>query len=277
VITVSLKNAVAYQKLAEITATIDSKVKESNDAVEAAKQRMVAMDASKDEFISIASHELRTPITAIKGYLWLCLNQAKQPLSPDVKKNIETCYHSAERLLRMVSDMLTVSRMDENKMALNIQKLDIASLIKGIHEELKPAAQTREIEFTVKTSKPSLMIEADRERLQELFHNIIDNAIKFVPHRGIVSVEMQENGDRDVSVLVRDNGPGIPKENMDKLFTKFGKIQYAYDKTHAVEGAGLGLYISKKIVDLHSGIISVESDLDKGTTFIITLPLRIKK
>lgn len=277
IITVSLKNALEFEAVESISKSINETIKKSQDEINAAKVQVAHMETSKDQFIDIASHELRTPITAIKGYLWLVLNQKKQVLDVEVKKNIETCYHSAERLLRMVSDMLTVSRIDEQKMQLNIQKVDIASLLRGLHEEMKTVADMREIEFTIKLVKPSLIIMADRERLQELFHNVIDNAIKFVPHRGFVRIDLQENEGRDISVLISDNGPGIPKEERQKLFTKFGKIQYSYDKTHAVEGAGLGLYISKKIVDLHSGIISVESEVEKGTTFIITLPFQPKK
>ncbi len=277
VLTLSIKNAFFNKKLGEISTTLHDTVEKAKGEVAVAQKKVAEMDASKDEFIQIASHELRTPITAIKGYIWICLNQSKQPLEETVKKNLDTCYHSAERLLRMVSDMLTVSRMDSGKMALNYQRVDIASLLGALQEEMLPVANQREIQFTLKLDKPSVPIEGDRERLQELFHNIIDNALKFAPHRGLVRVELHVNGDRDVSVLVSDNGPGIPREGRDKLFAKFGKIQYAYDKTHAVEGAGLGLYIGKRIVDLHSGIIAVESEVDKGTTFIVTLPFQKKK
>ncbi len=277
VLTLAIKNAFFNKKLAEISTAMHNSAQKAQGEITVAQKKVSEMDASKDEFIQIASHELRTPITAIKGYIWICLNQAKQPLEEAVKKNLETCYHSSERLLRMVSDMLTVSRMDSGKMSLNYQRVDIASLLGALQEEMMPVATLREIQFTLKLDKPSVHMEGDRERLQELFHNIIDNALKFAPHRGWVRVELHVNGDRDISVLVSDNGPGIPREGRDKLFTKFGKLQYAYDKTHAVEGAGLGLYIGKRIVDLHSGIIAVESEVDKGTTFIVTLPFQKKK
>lgn len=241
-----------------------------------ANKRLREVDKLKDEFISITSHELRTPMTAIKGYLWMSINEPGQKLNKNLKHNLEVCLGSAERLLQLVSEMLTVSRIQSKRFVLNAADFDILGLLQSTFDELSVVAKEKNVEFSFSKSPGSLrklLIHADKDKIREVFHNLMGNALKFTPEKGKVQVSLVETKGH-VTISVADSGPGILKKDMSKLFTKFGKFEHAYKKTPSSSGSGLGLYICKKIIDLHEGEIGVQSVVDKGTTMTVTLPLK---
>ncbi len=272
---IGIKNATAYQQIEDFNSVLKEEVRKATADLRSANKRLLELDARKDEFISIASHELRTPLTAVKNYLWMTLNNSPKPLPEEVKNDLNICAGSVEHLIHLVNDMLTVSRIESNKIDLQAKPMDIVDLMKTLIDELKINAQTRGIALTLDTDTDRQLLNGDQNKLREVFQNIIGNAIKFVPDKGSVKVNVQAHKD-EVRIAIADNGPGIRKEDMDRLFSKFGKIDYAYKKTRSVSGTGLGLYICKRIVDLHKGEIEVESKLGKGTTFIVTLPVHTR-
>jgi signal transduction histidine kinase len=244
--------------------------------LKSANKRLREIDKLKDEFISITSHELRTPMTAIKGYLWLALNEPGQKLNATLKHNLEVCLGSSERLLQLVSEMLTVSRIQSKRFVLNAAPFDILGLLQSTFDELSIVAKEKGIEFVMSKSPGNLKhctISADKDKIREIFHNLMGNALKFTSEKGRIQVSFIE-GKGHISFSVSDTGPGIMKKDMQKLFTKFGKFEHAYKKIPSTAGSGLGLYICKKIIDLHKGEIEVQSVVDKGTTFTVTLPTK---
>lgn len=244
---------------------------QANQKITRANKRLREIDTLKDEFISLASHELRTPMTAIKGYLWMTLNQAPVKLHPTVEHNLEICYQSAERLIRLVNDMLTVSRIEGKRIKINKVSMELADLTRQICEEMAIPAQQKGLRLQCPVAKGDTRLVADPDKLRQVITNIIGNAIKFTPPKGKVTMKMQTDATQ-VHVIISDTGPGIRPEDRDKLFTKFGKFEHAYEQQQNITGTGLGLYISKQIVSLHDGSITVESEVGKGTTFTVSLP-----
>ncbi|MBP7967650.1 GAF domain-containing sensor histidine kinase [Candidatus Woesebacteria bacterium] len=242
-----------------------------------ANERLKKLDALKDEFVSIASHELRTPMTAIKSYLWMALNKGEQELRDPLKKYLEISYSSTERLIHLVNDMLTVSRIERKKIEFKMEVIDIRDVVHLVYDELKVSADEKHIEFkTVSEKDTKPMVKADKLKIREVFQNLIGNALKFTPQEGKITISIS-NDEEEVYIAVQDTGPGIPEDAIPKLFQKFSKIDYSYANHVNQPGTGLGLYISKQIVSLHGGKIEVESKVHVGSTFIVSLPICIEK
>lgn len=239
--------------------------------LKAANKKLKELDKLKDEFVSIASHELRTPLTAIKGYLWLALNKSPVPLHEEVTKNLQIAHDASERLSVLVEDMLTISRIEGGRLKFDLTEYDVVQLLTEVRDELKVRAEAKKIVLELETSIPSLTIVGDKDRIREVIINLIGNALKFTPENGRITLQLSQSQDK-VILAVKDTGPGISKEDVKKLFQKFSKLEHSYAHTKE-SGTGLGLYISKQIVDMHQGSISLESELGKGTSFIVTLPL----
>ncbi|MCX7997241.1 MAG: ATP-binding protein [Patescibacteria group bacterium] len=270
---VGVKNALAYEEIRNFNETLKKEVKTATAGLRNANRSLKELDARKDEFISIASHELRTPLTAIRNYLWLTLNQSNKPLDAATRTNLEICYHSAERMIMMVNDTLTISRIERNKLELETEKFNLVEFLESLCEEMRLQANEKEVHLTFTSTEPDIVVKGDSAKLREVFQNLLMNSFKFVPAgEGMVKVVLTKEQEYAV-IRISDNGPGIPKDSQEKLFTKFGKVNFAYDKSGAKAGTGLGLYICKKIVDLHSGKISVQSSENKGATFIVQLPV----
>ena len=249
-----------------------SDLSETKNHLVKANKKLKELDDLKDEFVSIASHELRTPMTAVKSYLWMALNQPEQPLKPTLKKYLDICYASTERLIHLVNDMLTVSRIERNKVEIKSEAMDVFEVLNAVYTELKVTADQNKIIFTLSRSdeKP-FTINGDKEKLREVFQNIVGNALKFSSTGGSIKITINRK-ENMIAAAVADTGPGIPKDSMNMLFQKFGKIEYSYAKHSNQPGTGLGLYISKQIVTLHHGDIQVESEVNVGTTFTVLLP-----
>lgn len=267
---VAIKNSLAYEEIQRFNITLKEEIKQAITKLERANIKLRELDKLKDEFVSLASHELRTPMTAIKSYLWLALNKSLQPLSPETKKNLVISYQETERLLKMVQNMLTISRIEGKRLELNIEPLDITDLVKRVFDELKIKADEKNMKYTFAGYPEKLIIHGDSDNLIEVFQNIIGNALKYTPAGGSVSLSFSREQDKAV-VFISDSGPGISKDDLGKLFKKFGRLKEA--KQNRSPGTGLGLYITKNIVELHKGEIKIHSVVGKGTTFIIILPL----
>lgn len=268
----AIKNALSYEEIKRFSITLEEEVKRATDKLRKANSRLRELDDLKDEFVSIASHELRTPMTAIKSYLWLILNKSQTKIDAQTQKYLEISYKSTERLIRLVNDMLTVSRIERNKIELKMQRVDLLEVAQQVYEELKIKANEHSILFSLKAAEQSYFVLGDKEKLREVFQNMVGNALKFTPNDGNVSISFDKKA-HNVVVYISDTGPGIATEDREKLFQKFQKIEYSYHSSHVSQpGSGLGLYISKQIISLHNGTIHVESKLGEGTTFIISIP-----
>lgn len=252
VIGIAIDNALLYQEIKD------------------ANIRLQELDKLKDEFVSFASHELRTPMTSIQGYVWMVLNEKDSAFSDKTKERLEKVLSSSQRLIALVNDILDVSRIESGAMVFNPTNFDIVALAKEVLEELADKAKTNNVVLTV-DANASFSVTADRDKVHEVLLNLMDNAVKYSPNGGAAQVLFKDTTNA-VEITVSDSGIGITKENLDKLFTKFGRIEGPMSSAYKTPGTGLGLYLSKKIVEKSGGQIWVESEIGKGSKFIFTIP-----
>lgn len=225
------------------------------------------LERKKDEFISIASHEIKTPLTIIKGYLQLMTQKSNNKNFKDIPKYLSVLTREVNKLTDLLNVMLDISRIETNKFKLNIKEFDIVDHVKKSIISVDPILKGRIISF--EKDIEHLNIEADSNRINQVTMNLLTNAIKHSPAKGKIIVRII-NKDKHVTVEVQDFGKGIHKEKIEKIFTKFFQIDKAKGN---IEGLGLGLFISKEIVKAHHGKIEVESEYGEGAIFRYTLPL----
>ena len=223
--------------------------------------RLRELDRLKDEFVSLVSHELRTPLTSIRGYVELLLDEG-EALSADQRRFLEIVDRNSSRLLELVGDLLFLAQIEAGKLAIEIGTVDLNRVVEECVETSSPAADARAIELTARLA-PLPRIQGDRARLAQVLDNLVSNAIKFTPRGGRVEVRLlEENG--SAVLEVEDSGLGIPEAEQAQLFERFFRSSTA--TAQAIPGTGLGLTITKAIVDRHGGLIEVESADDQGTT-----------
>jgi len=233
--------------------------------------RLKELDRMKSEFISMVSHELRTPLASIMGYTEMLLTEGPGPLTPLQKEFLEISYESSERLLHIVEELLDVSRIDTGRIKLKLETLEMEELVADIVEAMKPAAEGKDISLYLEVAEPLPLLEGDKARLEQVMNNLLSNAIKYTPKGGEVWIRLAGRDDH-IEVAVADTGIGIAAEEIPHLFDKFFRASSAVERR--IGGTGLGLFITKSIIELHGGKIWVESELGKGSSFRFTLPLK---
>lgn len=227
-------------------------------------------EISKDDFITITSHELRTPMTIIKSYLWLLEEQKAGPLNEKQREYINKAINSSERMLSLINDMLSVSKIEQGKIEYKYEIFDIDKFISETLPEFDVKIKENNNTLYFEHTNEVKLVIGDKKRLKEVFYNLIGNAIKFTKN-GNIKVKTQHN-DKYVKIAVSDTGKGIDKEDMEKLFKKFGKLENSYEKMAENGGTGLGLYITKQLVEGMGGKISAKSaGINKGSEFFFFL------
>lgn len=242
-----------------------------------------AEEKKRADFISTASHEMRTPVAAIEGYLALALNDKVSQIDQKARSYLEKAHTSTQHLGKLFQDLLTSAKAEDGRLVSNPVVVEMGSFLEQLVESLRFAAQKKGLltDFTIgadhnnpnatgvsKVIKPLYYTHADPDRLREVITNLFDNAVKYT-ETGKISIGLTGNVEI-VQFYVRDTGPGIPSEDIPHLFQKFYRVDNS--STRTIGGTGLGLFISRKIVELYNGRIWVESQVDKGSTFYINLP-----
>lgn len=232
-------------------------------------KKLSELDKLKDDFISMASHELRTPLSAISNYAYLLI---KNPISRDekIKRHILVILESSNRLKNLIEDILDVSRIEQKRMKLNMVFNDIGGILNGVLTEIYPQAQNKRLKLTYYKSNFPLIVVCDKDKTYQIFMNLISNAIKYTPYGEVSIYHKIEKG--MLRTFVKDTGVGISEEDRKKLFNKFSRIYN--DRTKDVFGTGLGLWITKQLVEKMGGKISVDSIENQGSQFIVSLPLK---
>ncbi len=239
--------------------------------LETANEKLKAADLAKSEFLSIAAHQLRTPLTAIKGYISMFLEGDYGKFTPEQTTELESIFRSADRLTRLIDVFLNVSRIETGRLDLKKEPVQFMEIVEAVHRDLAQQAAKKGLKLTIQPpSEPLPLMMLDRDKIHDVTMNLVDNAIKYTP-TGWVNIRIS----RTPSLLtfqVQDSGLGISAEDIDKLFQKFTRAE-AVTRIHT-GGSGLGLFIAKKIVEAHGGRIWVESEgPGKGSLFNYTLPI----
>ncbi len=227
------------------------------------------LDQAKSEFLSIASHELRTPMTSIKGSLSLLTAGVMGPLDINSMRLIKIAEGETDRLIRLINDLLDLAKIESGNLPLSLNWVSWDEFCRKTLDGLTGLAMKANVRLE-HISQPTIEVSIDRDRLQQVINNLVSNAVKFSPQGGVVRVSVGRSTTGDLVVGVTDQGPGIAKEDCELIFEKFR--QGASASNPLVNGTGLGLAIAKALVSEHGGSIGVDSEVGHGSTFWFTLP-----
>lgn len=247
--------------ISSVNALVDSAVKSMDD------ERKI--EKSKDELITNVSHDLRTPLTSIIGYLGLIEDKQYQS-EEDILKYTHTAYEKAKQMKNLVEDLFEYTKVQQHGAPVNIMRIDLNQLLEQLTASFELEGQHRGIEISSKVVPNPLMIEADPEKLGRVFNNLVANAFKYGNGASYIRVDARQRADQ-VEVTVANDGTPIPVQFLDHLFERFYRAEAS--RSRATGGTGLGLAIVKSIVDLHHGTVTVTSD-ENETAFVVTLPLK---
>lgn len=239
-----------------------------------ASEEIEKLSRIKSDFISIISHELRTPLTSIKESVSLVLDGIAGPISEEQKKFLTIAKNNIDRLVKIITDILDISKLEAGRIVMHKIKLNINEIIKNVYESTKTAVREKGIEFSLSLGESVELTWLDPDRIGQVLKNLISNAIKFNRGNGkikILSSKEGINGKDFIKIIVEDNGIGMPQEEIENLFRNFSPLDTGMTRKHG--GAGLGLAISKGIVELHGGDIWAMSEPDIGSKFIFTIPI----
>lgn len=254
----AVDNKLLFQENQEVL----RQLKESND-------KLKALDEAKDEFISMASHQLRTPLTSVKGYVSMVMDGDAGNISKQQKDLLGQAFSSAQRMVYLIADLLNVSRLRTGKFVIEPVDVKLADVVEGEVEQLRQSAQAHNL--TLVYSKPAEfpILRIDETKTRQVIMNFIDNAIYYTPAGGHIVVSLLAN-DQTVDFKVEDDGLGVPKTEQSKLFTKFYRANNA--KKARPDGTGLGLFMAKKVILAQGGTLIFQSEEGKGSTFGFSLP-----
>lgn len=227
-------------------------------------EKLQALDEAKDEFISMASHQLRTPLTSVKGYLSMVLEGDAGKLTSSQKKLLDQAFISSQRMVFLIADLLNVSRLKTGKFLIEVKPTDLAQVVLQEVEQLKETAEGRGLILEYKKPKNFPMLMLDETKIRQVVMNFMDNAIYYTPSGGHITVNLVERPE-SIEFTVVDNGLGVPKAEQQHLFTKFYRAGNA--KKARPDGTGLGLFMAKKVVIAQNGAIIFKSQEGKGSTF----------
>jgi signal transduction histidine kinase len=227
-----------------------------------------AIDRQKDEFLSLASHELKTPLTSIKGFTQVLLGRATKSGTPEREQRaLRTIAEQVDRMTRLVGELLDIARIDTRQLSLQLLPLNLRELVARIVEQVQFGTTRHAL---VLAEGDPVSIVGDADRLEQVVTNLLENAVKYSPDGGWIEVSIEQRAD-EAHVVIRDNGIGIPQEQIAHLFTRFYRAQ---NVASTISGLGLGLYISHQIVLRHGGRIDVTSREGLGSAFRVVLPLQ---
>lgn len=231
--------------------------------------RLEELNRLKDEFIAVASHQLRTPATAVKQYLGLLLEGYADPLTEGQKLFLERAFESNERQLNIVDDLLQIARIDSESFRLKLSRIEVRKVVREAAAELQDKLAKRKQRVVYEFPRRKYLVNGDAERLLMVFENLIDNASNYSPPDTTIHIDLHFSKGFTM-VDIHDQGVGIDRRDYPKLFQKFSRIPNPLSVE--VGGTGLGLYWAYKIVRLHGGDIRVKSKLGEGSTFTVVLP-----
>ncbi|MEN9614451.1 MAG: hypothetical protein RLZZ347_758 [Candidatus Parcubacteria bacterium] len=260
-----LREVKTREKIEELAKNLEK----TNKDLEGANARLQELDQLKSEFVSLATHQIRGPLTAIKGYASLIVEGDYGKVSAGVKEAVNTILHSAQSLVVVVGDFLDVSRIEQGRMKYDFKIFDLKGLVQEVVSELKPNLDRNKLDLSVSIDQNTeFLVDADRVKIKQVIANIFDNSIKYTP-KGSIAISLTKNNGK-ILFAIKDTGIGIHKDTIPKLFAKFSRAKDA-NETNII-GTGLGLYLARELIKGHNGRVWAESEgQGKGSQFYIEL------
>ena len=269
-LSIAVQEALYFEKIEAFNESLRQSVDEATSKLRASNSKLQRLDESKDEFISMASHQLRTPLTSIKGYISMVLDGDMGEINPQQRKVLEEAFASSQRMVYLIGDFLNVSRIQTGKFMLEKSQVQLAHIIKDEIEQLKATAAARHITLAYTAPENFPVLELDENKIRQVMMNFIDNAIYYSPMETTITVSIVKHP-RDITFKVEDQGIGVPKSEQHQLFTKFYRASNA--RKQRPDGTGIGLFMAKKVIVAHGGSIIFETREGKGSTFGFRLPV----
>lgn len=252
---------------------LEEELRKSHEALKKAFEELRELDRKKDEFISMAAHELKTPLAAISGFSQLLKSESIISNKEVREKYLEIIEKETKRLAKLVDDMLDLSRIDLGTIKIEIKRVNLYKLVQRIRDEVENEVKKKGLKLILKLEKDLPIVTTDEDKLHRIILNLVSNAIKYTP-KGKITIHALRKNDF-IQFCVEDTGIGIPKKYLQKIFERFFQIESPYTRAH--KGSGLGLSICKELVKLLGGKIWVESKVGKGSKFFFTIPIKFRK
>ncbi len=268
----AIQNAKLYQETKNFNVKLKKEIDHATKELVGANIELTRLNQIKSEFVSTVSHELRTPLTSIIGYVSIIKDGETGKISDTQKEFLGIVNEESERLLRLISDLLDISKIESGKMNFVYERLDMLNFLKSFEKEISSILEKKDIALKLDLPTQISIVKADSDKLKQILHNLISNAVKFSNEGTTIKIRLSETKEF-IQVDVADQGIGIAKEDLDKLFKKFSQIDSKM--TRKVGGTGLGLAICDYLAKQHGGKIWVKSELGKGSTFSFTIGKKI--
>ena len=246
----------------------EANIVEINKKLKNTNKKLQELDELKDNFLSMVSHELWSPLTTVQGYLTFVKEEKAGPLTSKQKEALEIAEEQVDHLNHLIGELVDISRIEAGKFEVKLACLNIKPVIAKVIDSLRPKVEEKHIVLTNGSTAQIADVVADKQRMFQVLTNLLGNAVKFTPEGGTVSISAREKEDR-VEFTVEDDGEGIPQDKIDKIFDKFYQVDSTTMRRYG--GCGLGLAITRSIIELHRGNILVESEMGKGSKFFFEL------
>jgi signal transduction histidine kinase len=249
---------------------VNQQLQENNRELNEANAKLRELAEMKEEFLALTTHDLRSPLTVISGVINFFTSGRLGELSPEQKNMVSMMERNTQSLIELVNDLLDASKLESGTMRLDMAAIDLRGVVRELRETMEPLAREKGLSLEEKLPEDLPPVEADRVKLRRILINLLSNAVKFTNRGGRVEVNAEKMDGR-VLISVSDTGVGIPQEDVDRLFDKYEQARSR--ATRGEKGTGLGLYITRQLVELHGSKIEVKSEIGRGSTFTFTLPV----
>lgn len=264
---VAVQNSLLFERITQFNITLQERVNEATRRLRRTNEKLKALDETKDDFISMASHQLRTPLTSIKGYISMVMEEDAGKISKQQKDMLSQAFFSSQRMVYLIADLLNVSRLKTGKFIIEPVKVNLGQVVPQELEQLKETAASRSLTLTLDMPKTFPDVMLDETKTRQVIMNFVDNAIYYTPAGGHITVRLIDNP-TNIELRVEDDGIGVAKSDQAHLFTKFYRAGNA--RKARPDGTGLGLFMAKKVIVAQGGSLIFESQEGKGSTFGFT-------
>ncbi|MBA3757443.1 hypothetical protein H0X09_01085 [Candidatus Saccharibacteria bacterium] len=270
-VAVGLQSALRFEEISQFNLTLQAKIEDATQEIRKANIKLRELDKTKDEFISMASHQLRTPLTAVKGYLSMVLEEDTGKIKKEQRDLLQRSFDGADRMVYLIADLLNVSRLQSGKFVIENKPTDLVKIVSAEVDQLQESAANHQIKLSFhKPDKFPERVLLDETKIHQVVMNFMDNAIYYTPAGGSVEVALSST-DKEIIYTVTDTGLGVPKAEQHHLFAKFYRAGNA--RKMRPDGTGLGLYMAKKVIIAQGGAVIFKSTEGKGSVFGFSFPL----
>lgn len=266
---IAIQNAVSLEAVKELNTHLQQRINDATDELRKSNEQLRGLDTAKDEFVSMASHQLRTPLTSIKGYISMVLEGDAGKITKMQRQLLREAFTSSERMVHLINEFLSVSRVQTGRFLIEKRQLDLTKIARQEVRSLEATAESRDLVLKFTAPSSPVLVSADEAKIRQVIMNFIDNALYYSKPATTVAIELTSG--RNVQLTVTDTGIGVPANQQAKLFTKFFRADNA--RTQRPDGTGVGLYLAKMIIDGHKGKVIFSSKEGQGSTFGFSLPL----